>query len=165
MSERPVDQPTLSCQWCGAEARAKATSCAACGAALPLLETVGDLVVPGVTHVDPELQSYAKRPLRIPRGSTTESLAPGAVHAAAVLGGPAAMVALGALAAVAAGELRQGGDSRATVSPEKLGEPSEPVLEVARRLQKEEAERAAGMAESSDPAPDASAPDATAQRS
>lgn len=164
MSEGALDQGELRCQWCGAEARAKATNCAACGAALPLLETVGDLVVPGVTHLDPELQSYANRPLRIPRGSATESLAPGAVHAAAALGGPAAVVALGALAVVAAGELRQGGDGRATVPPEKLGEPSEPVLEMARRLRQEEAERGAQPAESSDPASDASAPDASAPR-
>jgi hypothetical protein len=135
-SEEPID---VRCQWCAAVGRPNATQCHECAAALPLLETVGELVVPGVTHVDPELEAYAAQPLRPLRRSATETLAPG-VMAAAALGGPAAVVGMGALAAVAASELA-GGNRGKGVPADKLGEVSEPVLEVARRLQRDRAER------------------------
>src|SRR5207244_3941740 len=89
-----------NCQWCGQAAPTEATHCAVCGAALPLSVPIDELRIAGVTDVDPELKSYAKRPLRIPTGSPTQQLAGRALGAAA-LGGPAAILAAGALAAVA----------------------------------------------------------------
>lgn len=142
MAETSDDPIGLTCQMCGAAGRPQATHCLDCGAALPLLETVGDLVVPGVTHVDPNLQVYANQPLRLTRGSATEKLAPGALHTAALLGGPAGLAALGAIAAVAANELRSSDRDGPSVPPERLGEISPPVLEVAQRLQKERAKGA-----------------------
>jgi hypothetical protein len=44
-----------SCPWCSATAPAEATNCPACGAALAERDSVGDLVIPGVTDVDPAL--------------------------------------------------------------------------------------------------------------
>ena len=141
---------------CGVAGRPKETHCRECGAALPLLETVGDLVIPGVTHLDPDLELYAKQPLRLGRKTTTEVVAPGAVHAAALLGGPAGLAALGAIAAVAASELSSRASGGKNVPPEKLGEPNSVVLEMAQRLQKEKAERGAekaGQAEAAEDGP------------
>ncbi len=130
-------QNALRCQWCGVEATsARATKCAACGAALILRESIGDMLIPGVTDVDPELQSY-DRPLRIPKGSPTQSIAGPAFGAAAVGGGPASLLALGALAAVAATELAGASHGRSEVERERLGVPSASVLEMVARLNEE----------------------------
>lgn len=137
MSKTSDDQNPPRCQWCGVKAAsARATNCAACGAALILREAIGDMVIPGVTDVDPELQSYA-RPLRIPKGSPTQSIAGPVFGAAAVGGGPASLLALGALAAVAATELAGTSHGRSDVERERLGVPSAPVLEMAARLNEE----------------------------
>jgi hypothetical protein len=133
MTDEPV-RP-ISCQWCSVVAAADATHCAACGAALPLAGPVQELRIPGVTDVDPELKLYGTRPLRIPTGSPTQALAGRAIGAAAI-GGPGAILALGALAAVAANELgnaSQGG--RRDGSALEPGQPSETALELARRMQ------------------------------
>jgi len=44
-----------SCPWCSAAAPAEATHCPACGAALAERDSLGDMVIPGVTDVDPAL--------------------------------------------------------------------------------------------------------------
>jgi hypothetical protein len=144
--ESPAGPFEVRCQWCGEVGQPGATDCADCGAALPLLDAVGQMIVPGVTHVDPELEAYSKQPMRPPRRSATEALAPGVMQAA-VLGGPAAIAAAGALAAIAASELRQTGQGGRS-TPDGLGEVSRPVLETARRLQQERA-RGGGSAEAS----------------
>jgi hypothetical protein len=135
MSEsRDGGQSPRRCQWCGVEASsAKETHCAACGAALILHESIGAMLVPGVTEVDPELQSY-DRPLRIPKGSTAQSFAGPAFGATAAGGGPASLLALGALAAIAATELAGASSGRSDVDRERLGVPSAPVLEMVARL-------------------------------
>jgi hypothetical protein len=146
-------QNTLRCQWCGVQAAsASATKCTACGAALILRESIGDLVIPGVTDVDPELQSYA-RPLRIPKGSPTQSIAGPAFGAAAVGGGPASLLALGALAAVAAAELSGASRGRSNVERERLGVPSAPVLETVARLNEEALADQAAPADEAAPGP------------
>lgn len=153
MSEISDDQSALRCQWCGvAAASAKSTNCAACGAALILRESIGDLVIPGVTDVDPELVSYARRPLRIPKGSPTQALA--GYFGPAVAVDPIGLVALGALAAVAAQELAGASQGRGgkRIDPEKLGVPSAPVLDMVNRLN-EEAEAAEEPPDDLAPAP------------
>lgn len=133
------EQPTeRRCQWCETPAQPTLTHCAACGAALPT-KGADDLVVPGVTKLDPELEIYARRPLRIPTGSPTQGIAGGAVGTAAALGGPAGLLALGALAAVAAHEYSSAGQPRREAQLDRLGRPSAPVLEMARRLQQAQA--------------------------
>ena len=153
-SEPGAEPPAVLCQMCGVAGRPNETHCRECGAALPLLETVGDLVIPGVTHLDPDLELYARQPLRLGRKTTTEVIAPGAVHAAVVLGGPAGLAALGAIAAVAASELSSRAPAGQNVPPDRLGEPNAVVLEMAQRLQKERAERGLDVSAESEVADD-----------
>jgi hypothetical protein len=129
-----VEPQKRICQWCGEEARADATHCAACGAALPLLVPIDELRVVGVTDVDPDLKVYEKGPLRIPTGSPTQQMA-GRVMGAAALGGPGAILAAGAIAAVAANEFGSAGRGHAHGSALDVGQPSEASLEIAKRLQ------------------------------
>jgi hypothetical protein len=44
-----------SCPWCSVAVPAGATRCPACGASLAERESLGDLVIPGLTDVDPAL--------------------------------------------------------------------------------------------------------------
>jgi len=136
--ETPTPTAERRCQWCAQAAPPKSTHCASCGAALPLPGSLGELVVAGVTDVDPELAAYGRRPLRIPRGSPTESLASGAIGAAAA--GPAGVLVLGAIAAVAVKEFTGAGNGAHRASLDNFGQPSEPVLEMAKRLQAQAAE-------------------------
>jgi len=127
------------CQWCEAvSADAKATNCPSCGAALILRESIEGIGIPGVTAVDPDLAVYAKKPLRIPRGSPSEAVA-GPAIAAAALGGPAAFVALGALGAVVAKEYVDAGSGSKASSTARLGEPSAPIVEIVNKLNAEAA--------------------------
>jgi hypothetical protein len=123
------------CQWCSAPATADATHCAACGAALAQRESVGGLVIPGVTDVDPGLSAYGAEYLRIPGPSPSQSLAGPAMGAMVVAGPAGAALALGGLATVAATEFL--GASRSTVSRaalDALGQPSEAAQAMARQL-------------------------------
>jgi len=133
------------CPWCSALASPEATQCPACGAALAQRESIGDLVIPGVTTVDPALQAYASQPLRIPGSSRSQGIAGGAVVAAAAAGGPLGLVALGGLAAVAASEYLGAGRgmSGAAVDGTDVGRPSEAVLQALKRLDHEAAEATA----------------------
>ncbi|HET9680920.1 MAG TPA: hypothetical protein VFP19_02695 [Candidatus Limnocylindrales bacterium] len=127
-------EPGRTCQWCGAVSPAEATQCRGCGAALATRDSLGDLVVPGVTGVDPALEAYDAQPWRLPRSSPSQGMAGGTI-AAAAMGGPVGLAALGGLAAVAAVEYlgaNQGhGDAP---SLEAVGRPSEAAVEMARRL-------------------------------
>ena len=126
----------LRCQWCGTDsAGPKQTNCSNCGAALILRESFEGIRIPGVTEVDPDLKVYAKKPLRIPRGSPSQAVAGPAV-AAAALGGPAAVVALGALGVTVAKEYADAGGGKAPAK-DRVGVPSEAVVEMVKKLNAE----------------------------
>jgi hypothetical protein len=119
-----------TCPWCATVATADATTCASCGAALAQRESIGELVIPGVTSIDPALQGLDGRPLRIAGPSPTQGLADGAMLAALVVGGPVGLAALGGVAAVAAAEYA--GASRSHIGApadlDDVGRPSEITL-------------------------------------
>lgn len=128
------------CSWCSAPATADGTSCGACGAALAQRESLGDVAIPGVTTIDPALQGLDRRPIRIPGPSPTQGIANGAVVAAAVIGGPVGLAALGGIAAVAAAEYAGAGRGRAAepVRIEDVGRPSEITLQALARIERSE---------------------------
>jgi len=127
------------CQWCDTVSAApKATNCPSCGAALILRESIEGIGIPGVTQVDPDLAVYAKKPLRIPRGSPSEAVA-GPAIAAAALGGPAALAALGALGVVVAKEYSDAGGAGKLPAKDRVGVPSAPILEIVNKLNAEAA--------------------------
>jgi hypothetical protein len=141
----PAPEPgTRTCQWCGGISDAAATTCRDCGAALGERESLGGVVVPGVTAVDPALQAYDAQPWRLPRSSPSQGMAGGTI-AAAAMGGPVGIAALGGLAAVAAVEYlsaKPGGPGGPTLD---LGQPSEAALQMVERLNANgDAEPAAG---------------------
>jgi hypothetical protein len=126
----------VRCQWCDTEsADAKATNCANCGAALILRDSFEGIRIPGVTDVDPDLKVYANKPLRIPRGSPSQAVAGPAV-AAAALGGPAALLGLGALGATVVKEYVDAGGGKSPPK-DRVGVPSEAVVEMVRKLNAE----------------------------
>lgn len=146
-----------TCPWCSASALADATQCPACGAALAQRESIGDLVIPGVTSVDPGLQAYAAQPVHIPGPNPSQGMAAGGVAAAAALGGPLGLAAaLGGLAALAAVEY-QGAESRSggpAVKPDAVGQPSEAALLALERLGQVPKPDAAPESERDDETPD-----------
>jgi hypothetical protein len=126
----------LRCQWCDTvSADAKATNCANCGAALILRESFDGIRVPGLTEVDPDLKVYAKKPLRIPRGSPSQAVA-GTAVAAAALGGPAALLGLGALGATVVKEYVDAGGGKSPPK-DRVGVPSEAIVEMVNKLNAE----------------------------
>src|SRR5688572_27989355 len=125
MTESGQPEQVRHCAWCSAPAANDAITCTSCGATLAQRESIGDLVVPGVTTVDPALALLAAQPLRLRGPSPTQGLAGGAIGAA-VAGGPVGLAALGGLAAVAATEyLATGGGSDPEADLEAVGRPSE----------------------------------------
>ena len=152
-AHEPADASARSCPWCSTIAADDATNCRACGAALAQRETAGDLVIPGLTTIDPALQGLDGRPMRIPGPSPTQGLADGAVLAALVIGGPVGLAALGGVAAVAAAEYAGAGRSHAG-SPrnlEDVGRPNEITLRALEQV--EQAERDGSDAGHEDGAP------------
>jgi len=146
-----------SCPWCSAAAPEAATQCPSCGAALAQRETIGDLVIPGVTTIDPALQAIDGQPIHLRGPSPIQGLASG-VMAAAVLPGPLALAALGGLAAVGAAEyLGAGHHGSERPATGDIGQPSEVTLRALERLEAgasddAAAEQSAGD-EASGPAP------------
>lgn len=127
-----------TCPWCGAPAASDAKRCTRCGAALAQRESIGDLVVPGLTAVDPALKDLADRPLHLSGPSPSHGVASGAIAAAAI-GGPAGLAIIGGVAAVAAAEYlgaSQGGTGG--VPPEQVGQASEAVLQAIEKLERGE---------------------------
>ena len=123
------------CPWCAAPAAANAERCTACGAALAQRETIGELMIPGLTSVDPALQDFDKRPLHISGPSPSHGMAP-ALIVGAMAGGPAGLAAIGGVAAVAAVEyLGAGRGAAGNVNPQDVGRPSEVVLQALGRLE------------------------------
>ena len=103
MTDHAQPEPERTCAWCSAPAAAEATHCPAFGAALAQRESLGGVMIPGVTDVHPALAAFDAQPIRMHGPSPTQGLASGAV-VAAVAGGPAGLVALGGIVAVAAVE-------------------------------------------------------------
>ena len=137
------DEPAMgrTCPWCSAAAPDSATTCPTCGAALAQRESIGDLVIPGVTTVDPDLQAYAGQPLRMSRPSRTQGMASGVV-AASAFGGPVALAAIGGLAAVGAAEylVARRGDAGHHGDLDEIGRPSEAAVRAAEHLESEDPE-------------------------
>ncbi|MEO5704274.1 MAG: hypothetical protein ABIR64_04685 [Candidatus Limnocylindrales bacterium] len=96
----PAAHEPATCPWCAAVAADDATNCSSCGAALAQRESIGALKIPGLTSVDPALEDFDKRPLHIRGPSPTQGLAP-ALIVGALAGGPAGLVAMGGVAALA----------------------------------------------------------------
>ena len=138
---RPVGGETIttarSCAWCATPAPDTATRCGGCGAALAQREAIGDLVVPGLTAVDPALKDLDGRPLHLGGPSPTQGAASG-LFAAAAAGGPVGLAILGGVGALAATEYFGAGTGQGT-AVENLGEPSGAVLQAIERLERGEA--------------------------
>jgi hypothetical protein len=111
------------CSWCSAATPAAATRCPACGAALVQHEAIAEVRIPGLTVVDPALEAWNAQPLRIAGPSPSQGMAGSAIVAAAG-GGPAGLVALGALAGAAAVEYLGAGPEASSrpIDPEHVGE-------------------------------------------
>jgi hypothetical protein len=143
-----VDSPTPSggasfgapaaCPWCGTPATPDAHNCSSCGAALAQRESIGDLVVPGLTAVDPALKDYANRPLRLTGPSPSHGVASGAIAAAAA-GGPAGLAIIGGVAAVAAVEYLGAGRRPDGQPAAEVGQASSAVLRAIEKLDRGEA--------------------------
>jgi hypothetical protein len=101
-------------------------------------ESIGDLVIPGVTGVDPSLVDSAGRPLRIPGASPTQGMAGGAMLVA-MAGGPVGLAAVGGMAVVGAAEYALANRRKnGTPDLDDLGRPSSVALELAERLDREQ---------------------------
>jgi hypothetical protein len=132
-----ADEAAPACPWCATPAAEGATRCTSCGAALAQRESIGDLVVPGLTAVDPALKDLDGRPLHLRGPSPTQGVASGLVVAAAA-GGPIGLAIVGGVGALAAAEyLGAGGESGK--GHEQVGETSGAVLQAVERLERGEA--------------------------
>lgn len=130
----PSPDVAPTCSWCGAAAAPEATQCGACGAALAQRESIGDLMIPGLTSVDPALEDFDKRPLHLRGPSASQGMAP-ALIIGAMAGGPIGIAAIGGVAAVAAAEyLGAGAGGRDAAQLENVGRPSESVLQALEHL-------------------------------
>lgn len=126
------------CPWCATPAAPGVTRCTSCGAALAQRESIGDLVIPGLTAVDPALKDLADRPLHLTGPSPSHGVASGAIAAAAI-GGPAGLAIIGGVAAVAAAEyLGASRGGAGGVPPEQVGQASEAVLQAIQKLDRGE---------------------------
>lgn len=127
-----------TCPWCAAPAAADAPRCPSCGAALAQREAIGDLLIPGLTSVDPALQDYDRRPLHLRGPSPSQGMAP-ALIVGAIAGGPVGFAAIGGVAAVAAAEFlgagRGGAGGTSAGDLDSVGRPSEIVLQALDRLE------------------------------
>jgi hypothetical protein len=148
---------SATCPWCATRAAPGATKCSSCGAALAQRDSIGDLVIPGLTAVDPALKDFADRPLHLSGPSPTHGVASGVI-AAAAMGGPMGIAILGGVAAVGAAEYigatRVGADG---MPIDQVGQASGAVLEAVEKLERGED---LPTADSTTPWPDAAA-DAT----
>ena len=127
------DEPT--CPWCAAPAAHGATRCSSCGASLAQHESLGGVRIPGLTSVDPALEDFDKRPLQLRGPSPTQGMAP-AFIIGALAGGPAGLVAMGGVAALAGVEFaanqHDGTDKQELAD---VGRPSEVALQALQSLQ------------------------------
>ena len=137
-AEFGVPETEVTCPWCAAPAAHGATRCSLCGAALAQRESLGGVRIPGLTSVDPALEDFDKRPLHIAGPSPTQGMAP-ALIIGALAGGPAGLVAMGGVAALAGFEFaasqHDGTDAQELAD---VGRPSEVALQALRHLGKDE---------------------------
>jgi len=151
----PGDAAT--CPWCATPAVPDARTCTSCGAALAQRESIGDLVIPGLTAVDPALKDLADRPLHLTGPSPSQGVASGAI-AAAAMGGPMGIAVLGGVAAVAAAEFVGANRVGAGGTPvDQVGQASAAALQAIEKLERGEALPAA---DSTTPRPELEATDA-----
>ena len=115
-----------TCSWCSAVARPGANHCPNCGAVMAQRESLGGLVVPGVTEVDPRLSQPSLAGSLL--GAQARMTALGAVGRAA---GPSAELATAALY-LAKGSIE--GMFGPETDLDQVGRPSQAALEMARRL-------------------------------
>jgi hypothetical protein len=128
-----------TCAWCATPASEDATRCASCGAALAQRESIGDLVIPGLTAVDPALKDLENRPLHLAGPSPSHGVASGAIVAAAA-GGPLGLAILGGVGAVAAAEYLGASRGRpGEKGHDNVGETSDAVRQAVERLERGEA--------------------------
>jgi hypothetical protein len=154
-----TDAASRTCPWCSAVATNEATTCGSCGAALAQRETLGDVAIAGLTAVHPALLASDGRPIHLAGPSPSQGVANGVI-AAAMIGGPVGLLAVGGMAAVVAAEYagaRHDGIGGAPADLDSVGRPSELALLA---LERAEAEGAAVAGREADPDDTpASAPD------
>ena len=133
-----------TCPWCATPATEGAKTCTSCGAALAQRESIGDLVIPGLTAVDPALKDLADRPLHLSGPSPSHGVASGAIAAVAA-GGPLGLVILGGVGAVAAAEyVGASRDTPGAKGHDNVGATSEAVRQAIERLERGEELPSAG---------------------
>jgi len=138
-------EPLANCPWCAQPATPNAGYCSGCGAVLAQHEDLGGLVVPGVTTVDPAMQS---------RGYTSSIMGGqsrmSSISLAGSMGGTGAQVALASVMLARDGLRGLGG----SVDPESVGNASQAAVEMSRQLR-----RPRSMTESLSPEDDPMAPE------
>ena len=132
----PAAGEPLACPWCATPAAEGATRCSSCGASLAQRESIGDLVVPGLTAVDPALKDLDGRPIHLRGPSPTQGAASGLIVAAAA-GGPMGLAILGGVGALAAAEYMGAGGEKGK-GHENVGQTSDAVLQAIERLERGE---------------------------
>ena len=134
-----TEEASATCPWCATPAAPGGRTCSSCGAALAQRESIGDLVIPGLTAVDPALKDLADRPLHLSGPSPSHGVASGAI-AAAAMGGPVGMVILGGVAAVAAAEYAGAGRNGdgTSVPADHVGQASSAALQAIEKLERGE---------------------------
>jgi RNA polymerase subunit RPABC4/transcription elongation factor Spt4 len=115
-----------TCPWCSAVVPADRACCPGCGAVIAQRESLGGLVIPGVTDVDAGLSEPSLVGSAL--GTQARMNALGAVGQA---GGTTAQL-IGAAALLAKDSL--GAMLREPVRPEDVGRPSQAALDMASRL-------------------------------
>ncbi len=125
-----------TCPWCATPAAERATRCSSCGAALAQRERIGDLVIPGLTAVDPALKDLDGRPIHLRGPSPSQGAASGLIVAAGA-GGPIGLAIIGGVGALAAAEYMGAGGEKGK-GHEHVGETSEAVLQAIERLERGE---------------------------
>lgn len=119
-------EPTVECPWCSTGAAPGATHCTGCGAVMAQRESLGGMIIPGVTDVDPGM--------RVPTvtGSAISAQARmSTISMAGRIGGTSAQVA------VVAGMLAKdslSGMFQAAPNIEDVGKTSQAALDMAARL-------------------------------
>ena len=116
----------VTCPWCSAVGEASANHCSNCGAVMAQRESLGGLVIPGVTDVDPAMRQPSLTGSFL--GTQARMNALGAVGSSAgrsaELAAAALYLAKGSIAGMLAPE----------TNPEQVGRPSQAALAMARRL-------------------------------
>lgn len=137
-----------ACPWCSAVAERGANYCPSCGAVMAQRESLGGLVIPGVTDVDPGMRQPSLTGSAIASQARMNML--GAVGRAA---GPSAQIAT---AAAMLARDSVGGMFRSAPNPEDIGRPSQAALEMADRM---DSRQVAAVDESDEGSLDAASPD------